>query len=319
MYRSMHSTMADGPHPKKARMLPGPVKCTISKSGPLPSSPARTAVHMAMYSLPPVSPHYGAVLALVKRWAQITNGAGAEGRRLLCSGSAGVLEPSNQFVVRGGPDDPVELGPIARDQADVLDQDIIDEPTIRPLHQMRLDGYLRPVLGDNQRPHDRVVAVDLLTHVLDLIAAVFADPGQVPPLQEIPEQLHKLRSLRRRALLPVEPEGSLGGFRHVERLAGDRSYRLQARRGRQPRVLQGLHDLIGVRAQLIGRRTRPRVPPKTQRHDDRHHPPLHDPRAPSEALRRCLARDCRPGDPPRLLDLGLVRAIVSVSTRGTTR
>lgn len=34
-------------------MSPGPVKCTASKSRPLPSSAARTSVHMTMYSPPP--------------------------------------------------------------------------------------------------------------------------------------------------------------------------------------------------------------------------------------------------------------------------
>ena len=43
--------------------------------------------------------------------------------------------------VRGRPDDSVELGPIARDEADVLDQDVVDEPTIRLLQQARLDSY----------------------------------------------------------------------------------------------------------------------------------------------------------------------------------
>jgi len=38
--------------------------------------------------------------------------------------------------------------------------------------------------------------------------------------------------------------------------------------------------LIGVRAQLLGRRTRPRVRPKTQRDDHRQHQPSHDSHAP---------------------------------------
>src|ERR1700730_9867969 len=123
--------------------------------------------------------------------------------RRLCSGGAVALEPSHQFLVRGRPNDAVELGPIARDEADVLDQDIVDEPAIRLLQQARLNWYLRPILGHDQCPHDRTVAVDFLPHVLDLPAAVLADPGQVPALEEIPEQLHKLPPLRRRALRPV--------------------------------------------------------------------------------------------------------------------
>ena len=46
--RLMQPPMSARPQPKKARMSPGPVKCTISKSRPAPSSPARTSVHITM-------------------------------------------------------------------------------------------------------------------------------------------------------------------------------------------------------------------------------------------------------------------------------
>src|SRR4029077_3623237 len=97
------------------------------------------------------------------------------------------LESPDQLGIRRGPDHPVELGAVARDEADVLDQHVVDEPAITLLQQPGLDRHLRPVLGDDDRPDDGPIPVDPLAHVLDPLPAELADPRQVGLLEETPE------------------------------------------------------------------------------------------------------------------------------------
>src|SRR5262249_53923095 len=156
-----------------------------------------------------------------------------------------------------------DLRPIVADQADVLDQDVVDEPAVALAQHTRLDRHFGLLLGDDLRAHDGVVAVDLLVGELQLLATEQIDLRDVRLLQQLGEQLHEFLALLRRALLPVRAERAARRLLHVEDLRGDLAY------GRAPlrllvvalerRILEHLHDGVRVLAHLVGRRAGPRA------------------------------------------------------------
>src|SRR5204863_2796021 len=116
------------------------------------------------------------------------------------------LEPADELVERGGPDDLVELGAVVGDEAHVLDEDVVDQPALAALEEPRLDGDLGALLGDDPRAHDGAVAVHGLADVADLLAAVLVDPRDVAALEQVGEELDELFPLGLVPSLPVPRE-----------------------------------------------------------------------------------------------------------------
>src|SRR5256886_17368917 len=66
------------------------------------------------------------------------------------------------ILVRRRADDAVELGAVVADEADVLDEDVVDQPAIALAQHARLHGHLCLLLGQHLGAYDGVVAVQLL-------------------------------------------------------------------------------------------------------------------------------------------------------------
>src|SRR5438477_2955159 len=131
-------------------------------------------------------------------------------------------ETLDQHVGRGGLDDLVELGPVAGDEADALDGDVVGEPAIAHPRDPVVDGDLGAALAQEARAHGRVVAIDGLTDERDaLAAAVLLDATHVGALQQRGEQSYQLVPVRRRHRVPVLAERAAGDLREVEDLRGD--------------------------------------------------------------------------------------------------
>src|SRR6266446_6186545 len=171
------------------------------------------------------------------------------------------LHLADQLLVRGGLDDLVELGPVVRDEADALDDHVVDEPAVAvPVHLV-LDRDLGAVLGGDAGADRGLIAVDGVAEVGDLLAAVELDLRQVRALEQVGEEVHELPALAGRARLPVTSQRALGRLGEVEDVLGDLPD------GRPPLpalaflleigLLQRLHDPVDLNAQQVGRRPRP--------------------------------------------------------------
>src|SRR5437867_1834843 len=183
---------------------------------------------------------------------------------LLVEGVDPSLETLDQLRVAGGADHAVELRAIVGDQAQVLHQDVVDEPAVALAEEPGLHRHLGALGGDDARPDDRTVAVDLLAHVGELLATVLVDARDIRLLEQVGEELRELLALGGGALLPVLGKHTLGRFRGVEDLAGDLAHRLPFFREREPGALQDFQDLIGVRAELVRGSARPAGRPQAQ-------------------------------------------------------
>src|SRR5438270_371985 len=102
------------------------------------------------------------------------------------------LHLPDQLRVRRGLDDLVELGPIVGDEADALDDDVVDEPTIAPLQHPVVHRDLAATLGHDARAHHRLLAIQRIAEIGDLLAAVELDPRDVRALEEVREEPHEL-------------------------------------------------------------------------------------------------------------------------------
>src|SRR5262245_6711672 len=89
------------------------------------------------------------------------------------------LHLANELGVRRRLDDLVELRPVVGDEADALDDDVVDEPAVGTLQHPVVDRDLGAALGVDARLHDRLVAVERVAEVGDLLAAVELDLGDV--------------------------------------------------------------------------------------------------------------------------------------------
>src|SRR5919198_2847372 len=122
----------------------------------------------------------------------------------------------DQILERGCLDDLVELRAVVRHEADALDDDVVDEPALALLEHPVLDRDLAAGLREQlARDHGRL-AVDLVADVLDLLAAVQLDLGDVRALEQIAEELHELVALLLRAGRPVATERALGRLAEIE-------------------------------------------------------------------------------------------------------
>src|SRR5262245_35933323 len=128
------------------------------------------------------------------------------------------LEPLEQLLEGRGADDAVELGAVVADQAHVLDADVVNKPAVALLTHLRLDGHLGALARQHLRAHGRVLAVDRLVRVVQLLAPVEVDLRDVGALEKVGEHLDELLLFRARTSVPVLAEGTLGGLVHVEDL-----------------------------------------------------------------------------------------------------
>src|SRR2546426_8883378 len=117
-------------------------------------------------------------------------------------------------------------------------------------------------LGGELGAHGRLVAVDRLPHIGDLLAAVGLDLGDVGPLEKVGEELDELLALRRRPLGPVARQRAPRGLAEVEDVVRDLADRgaplLRPVRLLQLRVLENLDDPVDLGAELVCGLARPR-------------------------------------------------------------
>src|SRR3989454_561375 len=205
-----------------------------------------------------------AVRALVRRAA----GAGGLVQELVPL----VLEPPHQLPVGGRAHDLVELGAVVGDEAHVLDEDVVDQPSVAAVEQPRLDRHLRALLRDHLRTDDRVVAVDRLADVANPLAAVLVDPHDVGALEQVGEELGELLALLRRPRPPVACQRPLGRLRDIEDLLRDLADCLPAGPGLERGIIEHLGDLVAVLAELV----RGRPGPSGRRHPNDQDEPEED-------------------------------------------
>src|SRR5215470_9129919 len=133
-----------------------------------------------------------------------------------------LLQPLAQRAVGFRANHPVELGPIARDEAHALDDDVVDAPV--PVDEMHpvVQGDLGTVPRHNLRAHDgRAAALARFAEELDLLVADRLDLREVRALQEIAEERHEFGLLFPLERLPVLRERPPGDLVEVEHLAND--------------------------------------------------------------------------------------------------
>ena len=157
----------------------------------------------------------------------------------------------DQLLIRRARNDAVELRTIVIDQADALDQHIIDQPAPIDFVQSVFDGYLLIASRHHNRLDRRSRPVHLLADILDV--AFFLGCGleaiQIRALDEVPEELDEFLLFLRRALAPVHRQRPPGDFLPVKDLIGEFVQALLAFGlpvGRlELRVVQDFQDLIG--------------------------------------------------------------------------
>src|SRR5688572_24986087 len=127
-----------------------------------------------------------------------------------------------QLAIRRRADDAVELRAIVADEADVLDDDVVNLPAVAgAVDHPRFHRHLGPLLGDDLGADDGVVAVELLLGEAELLAAEEIDLVDVGALEQLREELDELVTLLRRALLPVRSQRAPRRLLHVEDVDGD--------------------------------------------------------------------------------------------------
>jgi hypothetical protein len=155
-------------------------------------------------------------------------------------------------------------------------------PELVGLLHLVVDRDRRPTLGDELGAHGRLVPVERLLAVDDLLAAVGLDLADVRALQEVGEELRELLPLLRRPRLPVPGERALAGLLPVEHVVRDGAD-LLAPLLRLPGLFQGgvlenRQHLVDPALELLGRRAGLRRAPRDERQrddDNGHHEPSH--------------------------------------------
>src|SRR2546428_487546 len=167
----------------------------------------------------------------------------------------------HQLLVRRGRDDLVELGPAVRDQAQALDEEVIDEPLVAPGVHPIVDGDLALLLCHEPRPDNRALGVDGLAHELDFLAPVELDLRDVGTLEKVREEQDELVAFGLCPRRPVPRERALGRLREIEDIVGDLANggpSLPLLPGLfELRVLQDLDRPVDLRTELVGRHARP--------------------------------------------------------------
>src|SRR5207253_5369926 len=127
----------------------------------------------------------------------------------------------DKLLIGRGSDDLVALDAVVRDEADALDDDVVDEPPLAAPEHPVVDRDLRPLLGRDRHLDGRLVAVDRFPHVGDLFPAVELGLGDIGALEEVGEELEELIPLGRHPRGPVACQRALRGLFEVEDAAGD--------------------------------------------------------------------------------------------------
>src|SRR5262245_9250136 len=118
-------------------------------------------------------------------------------------------------------DDLVELCAVVRAEAHALDVDVVHQPLVPLLQEAIVDGDLSAALREEAGGYRGRVPVHALRQVLDLLAAVQFDLGDVRALEEITEERDELRTLLVGQGLPVAGEGAPSDLVEVEDVVGD--------------------------------------------------------------------------------------------------
>src|SRR5262249_26282014 len=101
-------------------------------------------------------------------------------------------------------DDSPELTAIVRHEADAVDDEVIDLPTVRASNEAIIHRHAVSLLGDDRARDLDLIAFDPLLTVQDLLSLLVGlDVVDVRPLEQIGEQLDELGALGGCALVPV--------------------------------------------------------------------------------------------------------------------
>jgi hypothetical protein len=133
-----------------------------------------------------------------------------------------LLQPLAQRAVGLGTDHAIELCPVARGEADALDEHVVDAPaSIAYVHAV-VEGNLGALTRRHLRTHDRGAArLHRLAEEGDLLSARGFHLRQVRALEEVAEEGHELRLLLALERLPVSGERTSGNLVEVEHLSND--------------------------------------------------------------------------------------------------
>src|SRR5262249_1886648 len=102
----------------------------------------------------------------------------------------------DEALVPARPNDLVELGAVVGHEADTLDVDVVDHPTVTVPEEMVVHGHLCAVLGDDLCADSRKIPVHALTGLADLLASIQLDLGDVGAVEEVGKDRDDLRPLR---------------------------------------------------------------------------------------------------------------------------
>src|SRR5438132_8373782 len=131
------------------------------------------------------------------------------------------LHPPYELLIRRRLNDRIELRSVVGDEADPLDDDVIDEPAVATHVHAVVDGNFRFLFGDDLGAHGRLLTLDRLAGVADLLAGVQLELGHVRALHEVGEQLDEFFLLRGRAPVPVPRQSTLRHLFEIEGLVRD--------------------------------------------------------------------------------------------------
>src|SRR5262245_43073662 len=169
-----------------------------------------------------------------------------------------LLQPFAQCAVGFGANHAVELRPVARDEADPLDDDVVDAPlALEEVHAV-VKGDLDALPGHHLRAHDRpAAALAGFAEEQDLVVTDGLHLRQVCVLQEIPEERDELRLLVALQGRPVTSERPPGDLVEVEHLANDLTDLPQAIRVDRGAVgtaaLDDVHETVHRRFDRVAR------------------------------------------------------------------
>jgi hypothetical protein len=129
-----------------------------------------------------------------------------------------------ESFVRGLRNHPVKLGAVVVDQADIVDDDVVDSPIF--LHKVHfvVDGQIFRAVGDEPRFHHSLVRVARFACIRDDRIFIGSDAADVGSRQSACQQVGEFLSLFVTALRLVRSEAALRHFGEIESARDDFHY-----------------------------------------------------------------------------------------------